>query len=83
MAEPHSRTDATRRELLSLLLASLACIIVMMLGLAEARGLGITGIALRHLLLAAVAAGASGLVVILVWLVLRPAGLHSARAATS
>lgn len=71
MADPHSRTDATRRELLSLLLASLACIIVLMLGLAEARGLGVSGISLRNLLLAAIATGALGLAMMLVWHVLR------------
>lgn len=70
MADPHSRTDATRRELLSLLLASLACIIVLMLGLAEARGLSVTSIALKHLLLAAIATGALGLAMTLIWHVL-------------
>lgn len=73
MAETQSRTDATRRELLALLLASLVCIIVLMLGLAETQNSGVIGIELRHLLVAAIAAGSFGLTLILVWHVLRRA----------
>ena len=42
VADPQSRTDATRRELLALLLASLACVIVLTLGLVDTRGTDIS-----------------------------------------
>ncbi len=73
VADPQSRTDATRRELLALLLASLACVIVLTLGLVDTRGTDIVGLSVRPLLFAAFAAGTAGLGITLVWYVLRRA----------
>ncbi len=73
VADPQSRTDATRQELLALLLASLACTVVLMLGLVEARSLSVTGFELRHLLLLAIGIGTLGLAAVLVWHMLRRA----------
>ncbi len=82
VADPQSRTDATRREILALLLASLACIVVLTLGLVETRGTGIAGLGIRQLLFAAFAAGAAGLCITIVWYVLRRARLAINRAET-
>jgi len=80
VADPQIRTDATRREMLALLLASLACIIVLTLGLVEAQGVAVVGLSLRQLLFAAFAAGTAGLAITLVWYVLRRArrAIHQA-----
>src|SRR5688572_12925516 len=82
VADPQSRTDATRRELLALLLASLACVIVLTLGLVDTRGTDIIGLTVRPLLFAAFAAGTAGLGVTLVWYVLRRARRAISRAET-
>ena len=82
VADPQSRTDATRRELLALLLASLACIIVLTLGLVDSPGSNIISVSIRPLLFAAFAAGTAGLGVTLVWYVLRRARRAIRRAET-
>ncbi len=73
VAGRQSRIDATRRELLALLLASLACIVVLTLGLAESRAPGAGWLGFRHLLAVALVTGTFGLALTLVWCALRRA----------
>lgn len=73
VADPQSRTDATRREMLALLLASLACIVVLTLGLVDSKGASLAGLSLRHLFFVALAAGAAVLAIALVYYLLRRA----------
>ena len=80
VADPQSRTDATRREILALLLASLACIVILTLGLVETRASGVAGFGIRQLLFAALAAGAAVLGLTILWSVLRRARLAIKRA---
>ncbi|MCL4766408.1 MAG: PAS domain-containing sensor histidine kinase [Hyphomicrobiaceae bacterium] len=80
VAGRQGRTDPTRRELLALLLASLACVVVLTLALVESRDSSAGWLGLRHLLGAALAAGAFGLALALVWYALRRAGRATRRA---
>ena len=82
VADPQSRTDATRREILALLLASLACIFILTLGLVETRASGVAGFSIRQLLFAALATGAAGLGITILWYMLRRARLAIRRAET-
>ena len=70
LAARQSRTDATSRELLALLLASLACIVVLTLALIESSDDG-SGLTVRHLLAIALGVGTVGLALSLVWFVIR------------
>lgn len=57
MARPHARTDETRRELLALLFASLACVTVLVVSIIEARGPLPPLLAPSNIMLVAVFAG--------------------------
>ena len=71
LAARQSRTDATSRELLALLLASLACIVVLTLALIESSDDGFAGLTVRHLLAIALGVGTVGLALSLVWFAVR------------
>ena len=59
-------TDQTRRDLLALLLASVACVVVLTIVLVERRTLGIAGFGAHHVLLAVLIAGIAGAAIALV-----------------
>jgi signal transduction histidine kinase len=61
------RNDGTRRELLALLLASLACVVMLTVSLADGRGADVEGFELRQLLLLALLVGGATIAIILVW----------------
>ena len=67
VAARQDRTDANRRELFALLLASLACVIILTLGVIEGRASGVAGLGARHLLGIALGTGTFALVISLVW----------------
>ncbi len=63
---PSSRSESTRRELLALLLASLACVVVLVLSIVDRPSLGVGWLTAQHILLAALIAGGAGGAVALV-----------------
>jgi signal transduction histidine kinase len=80
VAEHQTRFDATRRELIALLLGSVACVLVLLAVVLDARGSGLSELSLRHLLLASVAAGAFSLTALVIWWIVSRA-LRAARRA--
>ena len=70
----------SRTELIMLVLASLACVTVLVLAVSDGRLTGLGGARLNHLLAFAVVAGALGLAAIAGWRLSRDARYTSSRA---
>ena len=80
VADRQRRYDGTRREVLALLLASLACIVMLTVGLADSRGIGVAGLVLRELLVLALLVGGAAIAFVLVWHTTRSARRSMLRA---
>ena len=73
VADRQHRQDRARRELVALLLASLACVVMLTVSLADSHGAGVAGFGVHQLLLLALAVGGAGIVIILAWCTTRAA----------
>src|ERR671936_781816 len=73
VADRQHRQDRARRELIALLLASLACVVMLTVSLADSLGAGVAGFGVHQLLLLALAVGGAGIVIILAWCTTRAA----------
>jgi signal transduction histidine kinase len=80
VADSQRQNDGTRRELLALLLASLACVVMLTVSLADSRGAGVAGFGVHQLLLLALLVGGAAIVIVLAWYTTRSARQSMLRA---
>jgi signal transduction histidine kinase len=73
VASRQGRLDNTYRELIALSAASLACVVVLTVALADSRHVTAAGLDVRHLLLLALVAGGAAFAVALIWGAMRKA----------
>jgi signal transduction histidine kinase len=74
------KNEGTRRELLALLLASLACVVVLSVSLADSRGAGVAGFGVHQLLLLALLIGGAAIAIVLACYAMRSARQSMLRA---
>jgi signal transduction histidine kinase len=74
------RFDSPRRELVAILLASLACVVILTMTLVDGRGGGVAGLGSRQLLFGAIFVGAAAIGSTLLWIVVRSAQQSARRA---
>jgi signal transduction histidine kinase len=67
VAAHQRRHGGNQRELLALLLASLACVVMLTVSLVDSPGAGVAGLEVRQLLLLALLVGGAAITIVLVW----------------
>jgi signal transduction histidine kinase len=80
VADNQRKNDGTRRELLALILASLACVVMLTVSLADTRGAGVAGFGVHQLLILALLVGGAAIAIVLGWCTTRSARQSMLRA---